>query len=166
MIVTFCGVEKLECVKVRVAGSTVAMLVSLLVIARVKFPVALRTEFRVRATVYVAVLPAVGMVAEVLLRVRAGVLLFTIVTSAVLDHAVVPVPVPEYWVRIRSSTTAPLAGSYLVPLTTSPSPEKVFFGLNVRDVSLGFVRIDDVVGQLVPLKRYARVYSVILGCGS
>ena len=115
---------------------------------------------------YVAVLPAVGMVAEVLLRVRAGVLLFTIVTSVVLDHAV-RLPTPEYWVCIRSSTTAPLAGSYLVPLTTSPSPSKVSFGLNVRDFGLALLKAEDVVGQLLaPLKRYARVYPVILGCGS
>ena len=72
VMVTICGMEKLEWVKVRVAGSTVAMLVSLLVMARVKLPVALRIAFRVSATAYVVVSPVLCTFADVLLRYSAG----------------------------------------------------------------------------------------------
>ena len=131
VMVTACGVEKLELknllLKVSVAGLTVTVLVSLLVMARVKLPKRLKMEFRVRATVYVVVPPATYKFAWLAERVKAGVLLFTMVNSAMLlKKSVKTVPLrfgPALNLVLPCiCMTAPLAISKLLEPMLRPRP--------------------------------------------
>ena len=168
VMVTVFGIVKLFWLKVRVAGLTVAMFGSLLVTATLKLPVRLRAEFRVRATVYVAVWPIVDMVSEVLLSVRAGVLLFTMVKSAMLLlYPVVRLTLPSvYLVLPCICMAAPLANSYELELIVSLKYcLNATCGSGVNLLALASFKVNGMLVQLgSPFKRYLKRNPLILGC--